>query len=142
MQDTQDEPLFAERVAGLNIAKAEAGVTIRVPSDTCPGPPPAGDPDLRHHPQAAAVAGRLAALLGRHQGRHGGHRRYPGFSRSKVAYSQIRPVADASVTEAATRRLVGRAASRSSAGPRKGRPRWASSYRLAPAGVIRRHGHT
>ena len=44
---------------------------------------------------------------------------YPGFSRSKVAYSQIRPVADASVTEAATRRHVGCAASRSSAGPRK-----------------------
>src|ERR1022692_4117580 len=37
MQDTQDEPLFAERVAGLDIAKAEAGVAIRVPSDTTPG---------------------------------------------------------------------------------------------------------
>jgi len=37
MQDTQDEPLFAERVAGLDIAKAEVEVTIRVPSDTTPG---------------------------------------------------------------------------------------------------------
>jgi transposase len=37
MQDTEDEPLFAERVAGLDIAKAEAEVTIRVPSDTTPG---------------------------------------------------------------------------------------------------------
>jgi len=37
MQDTQDEPLFAERVAGLDIAKAEGEVTIRVPSDTTPG---------------------------------------------------------------------------------------------------------
>jgi transposase len=37
MQDAQDEPLFAERVAGLDIAKAEAEVTIRVPSDTTPG---------------------------------------------------------------------------------------------------------
>ncbi|MGH7749702.1 MAG: IS110 family transposase, partial [Candidatus Dormibacteria bacterium] len=37
MQDAQDEPLFAERVAGLDIAKAEADVTIRVPSDTTPG---------------------------------------------------------------------------------------------------------
>jgi transposase len=37
MQDTEDEPLFAERVAGLDIAKAEAGVAIRVPSDTTPG---------------------------------------------------------------------------------------------------------
>jgi transposase len=37
MQDVQDEPLFTERVAGLDIAKAEVEVTIRVPSDTRPG---------------------------------------------------------------------------------------------------------
>jgi transposase len=37
MQDAQDEPLFAERVAGLDIAKAGVEVTIRVPSDTSPG---------------------------------------------------------------------------------------------------------
>lgn len=37
MQDMQDEPLFCDRVAGLDIAKAEAEVTIRVPSDTTPG---------------------------------------------------------------------------------------------------------
>ncbi len=37
MQDVQDEPLFAERVAGLDIAKAAVEVTIRVPSDTTPG---------------------------------------------------------------------------------------------------------
>jgi transposase len=37
MQDVQDEPLFAERVAGLDIAKAGVEVTIRVPSDTTSG---------------------------------------------------------------------------------------------------------
>src|SRR5712691_6343567 len=37
MQDVQDEPLFAERVAGLDNAKAEVEVTIRVPSDTTAG---------------------------------------------------------------------------------------------------------
>lgn len=37
MQDVEDEPLFTERVAGLDIAKAEVEVTIRVPSDTRPG---------------------------------------------------------------------------------------------------------
>src|SRR5450755_348768 len=37
MQDTRDEPLFAERVAGLDIAKAEVEAAIRVPSDTAPG---------------------------------------------------------------------------------------------------------
>jgi transposase len=37
MEDAEDEPLFAQRVAGLDIAKAEVEVTIRVPSDTTPG---------------------------------------------------------------------------------------------------------
>jgi transposase len=37
MQDVQDEPLFAERAAGIDIAKAAIEVTIRVPSDTRPG---------------------------------------------------------------------------------------------------------
>jgi len=37
MQDVQDEPLFAERVAGLDIAKAGVEVTVRVPSDTAAG---------------------------------------------------------------------------------------------------------
>src|SRR5712692_4766597 len=34
MQDVQDEPLSAERVAGLDIAKAGVEVAIRVPGDT------------------------------------------------------------------------------------------------------------
>jgi hypothetical protein len=37
MKDAEDEPLFCERVAGLDIAKAEAEVTIAVPSDTAGG---------------------------------------------------------------------------------------------------------
>jgi transposase len=37
MQETENEPLFAERVAGLDVAKAGVEVTIRVPSDTTPG---------------------------------------------------------------------------------------------------------
>ncbi len=37
MQDVEDEPLFCERVAGLDIAKAMVEVTIRVPSDTMAG---------------------------------------------------------------------------------------------------------
>jgi transposase len=34
VQDVEDEPLFAERVAGIDIGKAAVMVTIRVPSDT------------------------------------------------------------------------------------------------------------
>lgn len=37
MQDVEDEPLFCERVAGLDIAKAMVEVAIRVPSDTMAG---------------------------------------------------------------------------------------------------------
>jgi transposase len=37
MQDVEDEPLFADRVAGLDIAKAGVEVTIRVPSETTAG---------------------------------------------------------------------------------------------------------
>jgi transposase len=37
MQDVEDEPLFAERAAGLDIAKAAVEATIRVPSDTTAG---------------------------------------------------------------------------------------------------------
>src|ERR1039457_454057 len=39
MQDVQEEPLFVQRVAGLDIAKAGVEVTIRVPSDTRRGHP-------------------------------------------------------------------------------------------------------
>jgi transposase len=37
MHDVHDEPLFAGRAAGLDIAKAEVEATIRVPSDTTSG---------------------------------------------------------------------------------------------------------
>ena len=39
MQDVEDEPLFAERVAGLDIGKAAVEVAILVPSDTRRAPP-------------------------------------------------------------------------------------------------------
>jgi transposase len=37
MHEVEDEPLFAERAAGIDIAKAGIEVTIRVPGDTRPG---------------------------------------------------------------------------------------------------------
>ena len=37
MHEVEEEPLFAERVAGIDIAKAGIEVTIRVPSDTRAG---------------------------------------------------------------------------------------------------------
>jgi transposase len=37
MREVEDEPLFVERAAGLDIGKKEVEVTIRIPSDTHPG---------------------------------------------------------------------------------------------------------
>ena len=37
MREVEDEPVFVERVAGLDIAKSEVEVTIRVPSDSGSG---------------------------------------------------------------------------------------------------------
>jgi transposase len=37
MEDVEDEPLFCERVAGIDIGKASVVVTIRVPSDSRKG---------------------------------------------------------------------------------------------------------
>jgi len=37
MYEVEDEPLFAERAAGIDIAKAGIEVTIRVPSEARPG---------------------------------------------------------------------------------------------------------
>ena len=37
VEEVKDEPLFCERAAGIDIAKATVMVTIRVPSDTREG---------------------------------------------------------------------------------------------------------
>jgi len=37
MEEAGDEPLYCERVAGIDIGKAQVMVTIRVPSDSRPG---------------------------------------------------------------------------------------------------------
>jgi transposase len=37
VREVEDEPLFVERAAGLDIGKSEIEVTIRIPSDTRPG---------------------------------------------------------------------------------------------------------
>ena len=37
MQEVEDEPLFCERAAGIDIGKAEVMVTIRVPSEARKG---------------------------------------------------------------------------------------------------------
>ena len=72
MEEAGDEPLFAERVAGIDIGKTAVMVTIRVPSDAREGRPAAGDPGVPGRPQGPAGTGGLAALLAGHQGGDGG----------------------------------------------------------------------
>jgi hypothetical protein len=72
MEEVEDEPLFADRVAGLDIAKAAVEVTHPGAQRHRRGPAPARDPDLRYHPPGTAGPGRLAGLLGGDQGRRRG----------------------------------------------------------------------
>ena len=59
MQDVQDEPLFCDRVAGLDIAKAEVEVTVRVPSDTTAGRRVRGQPVCGFKSTSTATDGYL-----------------------------------------------------------------------------------
>ncbi len=74
MEEVTDEPLYRDRVCGIDIGKAGMVATIRVPSDKDPARRAAGDPQLRHHQAGGAGAGGLAALLAGARGGDGGHR--------------------------------------------------------------------
>ncbi len=67
MEDVQEEPLFVQRVAGLDIAKAEVEVTIRVPSDTGSGRRPrqalTAPHGQGHESRTVPVAGWAAECL-------------------------------------------------------------------------------
>ena len=72
MHEVEDEPLFAERAAGIDIAKAGIEVTIRVPSDTTPARRQRETRSFCCHPPRPAGAGGLAAGLGRDESGDGG----------------------------------------------------------------------
>ena len=63
MEEVTDEPLYRDRVCGIDIGKAGLYATIRVPSDKQPGAAGVRDPQLRHHQAGGAGAGGLAAGL-------------------------------------------------------------------------------
>ena len=73
MEDVQDEPLFAERVAGLDIAKAGVEVTIRVPGETAAGRRQQETRSFGTTRRELESLARLAGLLGGDQGRDGSH---------------------------------------------------------------------
>jgi hypothetical protein len=62
VQDAEDELLFADRVAGLDIAKTGVEVTIRVPSDTTPD---RRQQETRTHGTTRAELESLGDLKGR-----------------------------------------------------------------------------
>jgi len=61
MQDAPEEPLFADRVAGADIAKATVEVTIRMPSESHPG---RRQQETRGFPTTRAGLDSLADWLG------------------------------------------------------------------------------
>jgi hypothetical protein len=91
MQEVEDEPLFCERAAGIDIGKKMIMVTIRVPSESRKGGPAAGDPGVRHYQEGTAGAGGLAADLAGGADRDGVHVRYPGCRRNESDIAQVVP---------------------------------------------------
>ena len=63
MEEVTDEPLYRDRVCGIDIGKAELYATIRVPSDKDPARRTQRDPQLRYHEAGGAGAGGLDAVL-------------------------------------------------------------------------------
>ena len=75
MEEVTDEPLYRDRVCGIDIGKAGLVATIRVPSEKDPARRAGRDPQLRHHEARGAGAGGLAAVLAGARGGDGGDRR-------------------------------------------------------------------
>jgi hypothetical protein len=64
VDEVTGEPLYRDRVCGIDIGKAGMAATIRVPSDKDPARRAVGrDPYLRHDQAGGAGAGGLAAVL-------------------------------------------------------------------------------
>ena len=75
VEEVTDEPLYRDRVCGIDIGKAGLVATIRVPSDRDPARRAARDPQLRHYQAGSAGAGGLAAVLAGARGGDGGNGR-------------------------------------------------------------------
>ena len=60
LEETQDTEELIERVAALDIGKAELVCCVRVPGEGKPGQAPAGGADLHHDDPVAVGAGRSA----------------------------------------------------------------------------------
>ena len=73
MEEVTDEPLYRDRVCGIDIGKAGLAATIRVPSDRRSGAADGRDPQLRHDQAGGAGAGGLAAVLAGARGGDGGN---------------------------------------------------------------------
>ena len=110
MEEVTDEPLYRDRVCGIDIGKAELYATIRVPSDTEPGAAGVRDAQLRHHEAGGAGAGGLAAVLAGARGGDGGDRR--------LLEGAVLPAGGRGVRVRAGRRQAGQAPARpAQAGP-------------------------
>jgi len=75
LEETHDSDQIIQRVAALDVGKAELTCCVRVPSQGGSGRRTGGGPDLPDHDPLAAGHGRPAAGVGRDPGGHGGHQR-------------------------------------------------------------------
>ena len=73
MAEVTSEPLYRDRVCGIDIGKAGMVATIRVPSDSSPLAAGGRDPQLWHYQAGGAGAGGLAAVLAGARRRDGGN---------------------------------------------------------------------
>ena len=90
---TQDNEEIIERVAALDIGKAELMCCVRVPDEDHPGQAAAGGAGLSGHDPLGAEAGRSPGPPGRHPGGHGGDSRLLEAGVLPAGGSRVRDVA-------------------------------------------------
>src|SRR5215208_5709391 len=75
LEETHDRDQIIQRVAALDVGKAELTCCVRVPGQGSSGRRTGGGPELPDDDPLAAGAGRPAGGAGRDPGGHGGHQR-------------------------------------------------------------------
>ena len=75
LEETQETEEIIQRVAALDVGKAELPCCVRVPGQGSSGRRTGGGPGLPDDDPLAAGHGRAAGGAGRDPGGHGGHQR-------------------------------------------------------------------
>jgi hypothetical protein len=103
IEDEEYEQVLG-RAAAIDVARATGMVCTRVPHPSRPGRRMTKFWNVDAHHERDSGTGRVPGRPGDREGHDRVDQCYPGFSRSNMTYPQVRPIAVASVTEAATTR--------------------------------------